>query len=169
MRHLLASTTGHAQGFLFRTDAADLVAHRPGDLLRHLADQELAHEPGSHFAYSNAGYYLLSVLVTELSGRSLADWTGDLLLEPLKVPAAEWSWRTYGRYPAGATGLRVGPGHLHRLAELLLHDGRDDGRRLVDTDWIAAMTSPQIVPEPPEPTDSTPQPCGRNDESRLDV
>lgn len=146
LRHLLAGTTGHADGFLFRTDAADLITHRPEDLPGHLARRALTHEPGTHFAYSNAGYFLLSVLVCELGGRSLADWAGELLLGPMGVPADEWSWQRYGRYPAAATGLRIDPGHLHRVADLLLHRGHHHGQRLIAAEWIRQMTTPQVVP-----------------------
>lgn len=158
LRHLLSCTTGHDQGFLFRSDAAELIAERTADLPRVIADRELSHEPGTHFAYSNAGYFLLSVFITALSGRSLADWAADLLLGPLGVPAEQWSWRTYGRHPAAATGLRLRPEHLHRLAGLLLHGGRHDGRALVDAGWITAMTSPQATPVTPVSSPGDPLP-----------
>ena len=158
LRHLLSCTTGHDTGFLFRTDAAELIAERPADLPRVIADRELSHEPGTHFAYSNAGYYLLSVFITALSGRSLADWAADLLLGPLGMPAEQWSWRSYGCHPAAATGLRLRPEHLHRLAELLLHGGRHDGRTLVDAGWITAVTSPQAAPGPPASSPGDPLP-----------
>ncbi|TKV60296.1 serine hydrolase [Nakamurella flava] len=157
VRHLLSSTTGHEHGFLFRSDAAHLIERTETDptaLLRHLADQPLTHEPGTHFAYSNAGYYLLSALITELTGRTLADWTGDLLLGPLNIPPQTWTWRHDGPYPAAATGLRLTPDHLHRIADLLRRDGRHHDERLVDADWMRELTTPQVVP-PPTPADPT--------------
>lgn len=163
VRHLLSSTTGHDRGFLFRSDAAHLIERTETDptaLLRHLADQPLTHDPGTHFAYSNAGYYLLSALITELSGRTLADWTGDLLLGPLGIPPQTWTWRHDGPYPAAATGLRLTPDHLHRIADLLRRGGRHHDDRLVDADWMRELTTPQVVPPPipdADPTDPLPR------------
>lgn len=155
VRHLLSSTTGHEHGFLFRADAAPLIDQTetdPAALIRHLAEQPLTREPGTHFAYSNAGYYLLSALIAELSDRTLADWTGDLLLGPLGIPPQTWAWRCYGPYPAAASGLRLIPEHLHRVADLLRRDGRQGDQPLVDPEWMRALTTAQVVP-PPSPAD----------------
>jgi CubicO group peptidase (beta-lactamase class C family) len=99
LRHLLTSTIGHAEGFLFR---ADVEGRDRDGLLEHVLAHELTHTPGSHFAYSNAGWYLISALVREELGVGLGEWVGDLVLAPLGISDA--TWRTYGRYEAGGTG-----------------------------------------------------------------
>jgi CubicO group peptidase (beta-lactamase class C family) len=48
LRHLLANTTGHSQGFLFRKDIGD----RPmSSLLQYIVDTPVVHAPGTHFSF----------------------------------------------------------------------------------------------------------------------
>ena len=75
LRHLLTSTIGHSEGFLFR---ADLHGCDRDALLDHIFAHDLVHPPGSHFAYSNVGWYLLSAMVTDALGVSL-ERTGESL------------------------------------------------------------------------------------------
>jgi CubicO group peptidase (beta-lactamase class C family) len=137
LRHLLTNTMGFDEGFLFREDlrGQDLDA-----LLPYVFAHELVHPPGSHFAYSNVGWFLLSVLVAEELHVPLSEWVSAHLLDKLGI--ADFSWVTYGRYEAAATGLSMSAVDLHRIGELLLGDGRYRGRQVVPRTWIEAMRSP---------------------------
>ena len=100
------------------------------------------HRAGSHFAYSNVGWYLLSVLVTETLGTSLRDWVHTLVLAPLEIAAPTWT--RYGRYDAGGTGLHLTAPDVAKLGTLLLDGGRYGGRQVVPPDWVDAMRAPQV-------------------------
>ena len=139
LRHLLTSTTGHAQGFLFRQDVA---GREPDSLLEYVFTQELIHPPGTHFAYSNAGWYLLSALVRDELGVALGDWVEDLLLAPLGI--TDVTWVRYGRYEAAASGLSMSARDLARVGRLLLAGGVHEGRRVVPESWIATMRTPAV-------------------------
>jgi CubicO group peptidase (beta-lactamase class C family) len=134
LRHLLTSTIGHADGFLFRADVEGRDRER---LLEYVLAHELTHTPGSHFAYSNAGWYLISALVREELGVGLGEWVGDLVLAPLGI--ADATWTTYGRYEAGGTGLSMSAADLATIGRLLLAGGVHDGRQVVPRAWIACM------------------------------
>lgn len=144
LRHLLTSTTGHAEGFLFR---ADLEGRDRDSLLDHVFAQELAHPPGTHFAYSNAGWYLLSALVREELGVGLSDWVGELLLAPLGI--TDVTWTRYGRYEAAGTGLSMAAADLATIGRLLLAGGVHEGRQVVPRAWIACMRSPAVPASSP--------------------
>ncbi len=59
------------------------VYHSRDELLEHIAGYTLWFEPGSRAGYSNFGYFLLAVIVEEVSGTSYA----DLLEERICAPA----------------------------------------------------------------------------------
>jgi CubicO group peptidase (beta-lactamase class C family) len=139
LRHLLTSTIGHTEGFLFR---ADLQGRDRATLLDHVFARQLDHPPGTHFAYSNVGWYLISAMVTDELGVSLRDWVGGLLLDRLGITGARWV--TYGRYAAGGTGLALSAVDLERIGRLFLDGGRHRGRPLVPRAWIEAMRSPAV-------------------------
>jgi CubicO group peptidase (beta-lactamase class C family) len=139
LRHLLTNTIGHSEGFLFR---ADLQGCDRDALLDHIFDHDLVHAPGSHFAYSNVGWYLLSAMVTDALGVSLSDWASDLVLRKLGITDVEWV--TYGRYDAGGTGLALSAADLHTVGRLFLDGGRHRGRQIVPRTWIEAVRSPAV-------------------------
>jgi CubicO group peptidase (beta-lactamase class C family) len=139
LRHLLTSTIGHAEGFLFR---ADVEGRDRDSLLAYVFAHELVRAPGAHFAYSNAGWYLTSALVREQLGVRLSDWVGDLLLAPSGI--TDVRWKTYGRYEAGGTGLSMSARDLAAIGRLLLAGGVYDGRQVVPRAWIACMRAPAV-------------------------
>ena len=46
--------------------------------------------PGSAYSYSNTGYNLAAILVSRVSGRSFADFTREMLFEPLGMTRTSW-------------------------------------------------------------------------------
>ncbi len=139
LRHLLTNTTGHDEGFLFREDLGDVDR---AALLPHVLSRPLVHPPGAHFAYSNAGWFLISVLVREELGTTLTDWVAAYVLRKLGI--ADAAWVRYGRYEAGATGLHLSAPDLLKVGTLLLDDGRYRSRRVVPPAWVAAMRTPAV-------------------------
>lgn len=139
LRHLLTNTMGYDEGFLFREDLAgqDLTS-----LLPYIFSHELAHPPGSHFAYSNVGWFLISVLVAEELGTTLREWVSAHVLDALGI--TDFTWARYGRYEAAGTGLSMSAVDLHKIGELLLGDGRYGGRQVVPSTWLEAMRLPAV-------------------------
>jgi CubicO group peptidase (beta-lactamase class C family) len=139
LRHLLTNTMGYSEGFLFRTD---LQGRDPDSLIDHVFAHDLVHPPGSHFAYSNVGWYLISAIVTDELGVSLREWVHDLLLRKLGIRDA--GWVSYGRYDAGGTGLSLSAVDLCRIGELFLDGGCYERRQVVPREWIEAVRSPAV-------------------------
>jgi CubicO group peptidase (beta-lactamase class C family) len=134
LAHLLSHTIGHDRGFFFRADIGGLDE---GEFLPYVFSRQLEHEPGVHFAYSNVGYFIVSVLFQEFLGRPFGEVAGDLLLGRLGI--ADYNWRKRGNYTAGCTGLELKPADLHRMAELVAGDGLYQGRRIAPESWCEAM------------------------------
>lgn len=89
VRHLLTHTSGIA-GNATRIPAPARGAGRstnaPDANIRignRFYDVSLDFQPGEGWAYSNAGYHLLGVIVSNASGTSCADFTNERILKPL--------------------------------------------------------------------------------------
>ncbi|MEV4343492.1 serine hydrolase [Actinoplanes sp. NPDC049596] len=140
LRHLITNTIGHRNGFLFR---ADVGGRDPNSLLDYIFAQPLEYPPGTHFSYSNVGWYLLSAIVRDELGVPLSQWVEGMLLRRLGI--LNFDWVKYGLYEAGATGLSMANEDLHKIGQLLLQGGRFGEERIVPESWIKAACSPVIA------------------------
>lgn len=115
VKHLLSHTTGFDQVLLMR---GDLEGRDLTQLVEFVVSSPLVHEPGEHYLYSNAGFYLLSVVLQEFLGEDLGAWAGKNFFTPLGIE--DWRWEKYGDYLAGATRLWLHPTDLMKVGEVLL-------------------------------------------------
>jgi CubicO group peptidase (beta-lactamase class C family) len=140
VRHLLSNTLGHRDGFLFRKD---VQGQDPESLLRYIFSKPIHCVPGTHFSYSNVGWYLLSVMIKDRLGISLSQWVAEQLFTRLGI--AEFTWTKYGPYEAAATGLALVSEDAHKLGELLLVDGVYAEVQLVPRAWIDTIRAPVVM------------------------
>lgn len=130
IKHLLNHTIGYDKILMMRGDIQDLD---PSEYIDYIVNAPIVHEPGKHYLYSNAGFYLLSVVLQELLGEDLQDYADRVLFGPLGI--TNYTWELYGAYLAGATRLWLMPHDLLKIGEVLLHGGGD----IVSPQWIERM------------------------------
>jgi tetratricopeptide (TPR) repeat protein len=137
--HLLSNTIGHRNGFLFRKDIQDQDLD---SLLNYIFAQQIEFKPGTHFSYSNVGWYLVSVIIKNELGISLSQWVSEKLFSHLGID--NFTWVKYGEYEAAATGLALEGSDVHKLGELLLADGVYRSTQVVPRTWIETIRSPIV-------------------------
>jgi CubicO group peptidase (beta-lactamase class C family) len=97
---------------------------------------------GRAFAYCTANAFLLGAIVERASGQPLAAFARDALEAPLGIARADWLRSSEGvGMGGGGTGYRARD--LAKFGRLLIDDGRWQGRQIVSSAWIRAMTTPQ--------------------------
>src|SRR5690625_287951 len=131
VKHLLTHTVGYDEVLLMRQDIIDIDPYRYVDLL---ANHPIVYKPGEHYLYSNAGFYLLSVVLQEFLQEDLLKFIARELFTPLHIE--NYHWEKYGEYLAGATRLWLLPKDLLKIGELLLQNGEFNNRQLMLFDWI---------------------------------
>jgi len=134
VEHAVTHRLGFDEGFL-DIDSEDVRAYPSLDYLSMVFARPLAHRPGEHEQYSDAAYYLLSRLVSVVSGETLDAFLRRRLLIPLSFREAAWSCCPLG-YPIGATGLYIGAEDMVKLAALYLEGGVWQGQRLLSEAWV---------------------------------
>ncbi len=140
LRHMLTMSMGVEQPLLM-SDTRHALKEK--DWVRFVLGAEVVHEPGSVFRYTNAGPYLLGILIQRLSGQSLADYLTPRLFVPLEMETPEWERDPMG-CDFGASGMRMTVSELAKLGLLYLQKGVWNGRRLLEESWVEAAASPQI-------------------------
>jgi len=113
------------------------------DMAGYAATLPLEHAPGTSWAYSNAGYMLLSRFVRDVAGESAADterFVQRELFEPLGMRHATLDVDATGT-PIGASNSYASARDWARFGQLYLDDGMANGRRILPEGWVAYSKS----------------------------
>ncbi len=118
IRHLLHHTSGlrdyltlmalagiHFDGVTTEEDALRIIARQKG----------LNFAPGEDYLYSNSGYFLLSLIVKRVSGRSLREFAEENIFRPLGMKSTQFQDDHTRIIPHRATGYAPAPSGGFRL------------------------------------------------------
>jgi CubicO group peptidase (beta-lactamase class C family) len=118
LRHCVHHTSG-LRDYLALRDLAGLDANAhftDADVLALLRRQQaLGFPPGSRYAYSNSGYFVLSLVVRRVSGQSLREFAAARIFGPLGMKTAEFRDDHRAAIPHRADGYSPAPGGKLRL------------------------------------------------------
>lgn len=139
-QHLLTMTAGWP---------ADETAQRDrDDDLAQLVRRPLLAAPGARFAYDNGAANLLALALANALGQPLDEWARQQLFAPLGIGRFSWRRGAQG-HALGALGLGLSTRAMARLGELVLAEGRWQGRPLVPAAHVRAATQRQNAGGPP--------------------
>jgi CubicO group peptidase (beta-lactamase class C family) len=99
------------------------------------------YKPGTWFVYNTAGTYMLSAILTKLTGESLAVYLRPRLFEPLGIENPFWETDP-GGINLGGSGLHAKTEDIARFGQMYLQKGMWYGKRIVTEEWIAEATKP---------------------------
>jgi CubicO group peptidase (beta-lactamase class C family) len=115
--------------------------------------------PGSYWEYNDVRINQLSLALLHLFGRSLPEVFRETIMQPIGA-SDQWSWVGYDNAWIELNGQRVQsvPGGTHwgggmsigsidqaRVGQLLLDDGRANGRQVISAEWIKRMRTPCAI------------------------
>lgn len=104
-------------------------------------------DPRGKFHYNSLNTYILAVLVTRLTGKSLSDFLTERLFAPMGISDFYWETSPEG-VEKGGWGLYIRPEDLAKLGQLVLDGGIWDGRQLISREFLEQATQIHIqVPE----------------------
>ncbi len=102
-----------------------------------------AADPGTHFAYCSGNDHLLSSIISARTGMSAAAFARKHLFEPMGIDDTAWPADRHGR-THGWGDLQMRPEAMARLGQLVLHDGRWQGRQIVSEKWMRDSGRPLV-------------------------
>jgi len=106
-----------------------------------LADRDTA--PGGAWSYVSTDTHAVAMALRGAAGRPLPELIAEKLVQPLGLEHAPY-YVTDGHGTAFALGgLCLTTRDQARFAQMLLQDGRWQGRQVVPRDWLRAATQPQ--------------------------
>ncbi len=127
--HLLSMNTGHD------VDTLGRVATTETGWAERFLSLDVEHEPGTHFAYNSTATYMLSAIITRLTGMRVVDYLKPRFFNPLGISGVWWE-ESPDRISDGGWGIHVSPEDMLKLGVLYLNRGMFNGRRILSENWV---------------------------------
>lgn len=149
VRDLLSMSGGH--------DTEPKFSLGAGPSVREFLAHPVTHVPGTWFRYNTPGSYVLSAIVTKVTGQTVLAYLQPRLFGPLGIEGATWGQSPEG-YSLGGYGLSLRTEDIAKFGQLYLQKGKWQGRSLLPEPWVEAATSKQV--------DNDKAPSGKNPDWR---
>lgn len=94
------------------------------------------------FQYNNASTFMLSALVTRLTGLTVLDLLYQEIFPTLGITGV--SWPSLNGISEGCAGLRICADDLARHMQIYLEGGTYHGKRLLSEEWVKLATTPHM-------------------------
>ena len=141
IKHLMNLTIGQEEGLMFSKDI-NKMSENTDFIYDYILKTDIRYNPGEHFVYNNAATFLLCAITQKLTKANFRDWVQHELFDIMDVALGDWETRQ--GICLGASGLSLTNNDLHKIALLLLNDGRYNGRQLIQKKHIRMMYTPQF-------------------------
>lgn len=135
IKHLLTMSVGQTNDIFKELTPSD-------NAFELFFNQPLPNKPGEKFFYSNIAVFMLSAIVTKVTGKSLNDFLNDYLYK--KIGIEKPNWKQVNNISFGATGLEISTNDMARFGVLLLNEGNWDGEQIVSKEYMRQATKKQI-------------------------
>ena len=86
------------------------------------------HKPGTHFQYNTIGSYVLSAIVTRVTGQTELEYLKPRLFEPLGIDNPVWDSSKEGN-SLGGYGLHLCTEDIAKFGQLYLQKGNWNGKQ----------------------------------------
>ena len=101
-------------------------------------------KPGTKFVYSSAVSFMLSAIVTRVTGQTLRDYMEPRFFKPLGITGFSWDVGPGGINPGG-NGLSWKTADALKLGMLYAQNGRWNGAQILSPEWVREASRPQVT------------------------
>jgi len=147
LQHLLTMTAGF-EWTEFGGQKSFPRMTRSDNWVDFVLSQPLSDTPGSRMEYNSGISQLLSAILVQASGMSIARYAENKLFEPLGIDDYEWEADPQGIH-TGGFGLRLRPGDMLKFGQLYLNQGSWDRRQLISRERAVCSVQPFIPASAP--------------------
>lgn len=106
--------------------------------------------PGTVFEYNSMNSYMLSAVITEITGQTMMEYLRPRLWEPLGITRVFWE-SSPQNITKGGWGLFIRPEDAAKLGQLYLQMGMWNGRQIIPEDWVRESVKKQVIIDKEDP------------------
>ena len=100
-------------------------------------------DPGTKFEYNSMNSYMLSAIVTEITGQTLFDFCKEKIFDPMGIKRVFWESCPQS-ITKGGWGLFMRIEDMAKMGQLFLQNGKWNGQQIVSRQWVVESTALQI-------------------------
>ncbi|WP_336515693.1 serine hydrolase [Pollutibacter soli] len=123
------------------------VPARDTNWVRGFLAAPVVNKPGTKFLYNSIATYMLSAIVTKVTGQSVIDYLRPRLFDPLGISDIDWETDPRG-INTGGWGLRIRTEDLAKFGQLFLQKGDWKGTQILPASWIEEASTKKIMQNP---------------------
>lgn len=120
---------------------SEVAMEMADDRYRFVLDRPMVSKPGEAWTYSGGATAIVGKLISDGVGEPIDTYAERVLFAPLGISSFEWVRGDDG-IPSAASGLRLTLPDLAKIGEMILQEGRYDGRQIVPAEWLKASMTP---------------------------
>jgi CubicO group peptidase (beta-lactamase class C family) len=113
------------------------------DWIRSFLSKAPTDKPGTVFRYNNTATFMLSSIVQQVTGETLYEYLQPRIFKPLGLKGIDWDLNPQG-INLGMIGLRLHTEDMAKFGQLLLRNGKWNGKQLIPEEWVAEASSTKI-------------------------
>jgi CubicO group peptidase (beta-lactamase class C family)/predicted glycoside hydrolase/deacetylase ChbG (UPF0249 family) len=138
IRHLLTMTVGH------NVDPTKVIRENGDvDWVEAFLAFPVEHMPGKQFVYNSLATYMLSAILTKVTGERLLDYLQPRLFRPLGIVGATWD-ESPQEINLGGWGLEVKTEDMAKLGQFYLQKGKWNGKQILSESWFEEATAAMV-------------------------
>ena len=141
IRTLLTHKTGYDKMLMTATDILENNIDKT-KLIYYVLNYNIMNIPNTIYVYNNVEPFIISILFKEKHNIDLEEYIKENIFKKMNID--NYKWDRYGEYCPGCTGLYLYPYDFHKLAKLLINNGRFGDYQVVSSEWINEMISMQV-------------------------
>jgi CubicO group peptidase (beta-lactamase class C family) len=107
----------------------------------------IKYQSGSRFLYNSMATYMLSAIVSKVTGQKVIDYLQPRLFEPLGIAKPDWE-ESPKHINTGGWGLRLRTEDIAKFAQLFLQKGKWNGRQILPQGWVEEASTAHIIQHP---------------------
>lgn len=138
IEHLLMMGSGHGQDTF-----GYMMAAEDGDWARVFLNRPVDYAPGTHFVYNTGATYMLSAILTRVTGKTALELANEWIFNEIGIRGAAWDACPKG-ISIGGSGLHITPRDMLRMGVLLLSHGRWNNKQVIPADYVNAAQIKKI-------------------------
>jgi hypothetical protein len=135
VRNLLNMSSG--------VDFSEVGAISGNDWRKSFLDASFKFDPGTKFEYNSMNTYMLSAIVTEITGQSLSEFCKERIFDPMGIKRYFWESCPQS-ITKGGWGLFMRIEDMAKLGQLYIQNGVWEGQQIVPEEWVKESTTKQI-------------------------